>query len=98
MSTNTTTTLLLLCFAVVGLGASNVAVASDGAPADQAPTDQASRDGDVETLDVAPPAELDAEPNPEEAMRPECFLEYVHCVSGEYYNCFENYLACEEIV
>ena len=93
MSTNTTTTLLLLCLAVVGLGASNVAVASDGAPGGQAP-----RDEGAESLDVAPPAELDAEPNPEEAMRPECFLEYVHCVSGDYYNCFENYLACEEIV
>ena len=98
MSTNTTTTLLLLCLAVVSLGSSSVAIASDGAPADPAPTDQVPRDADAETLDVARPAELDGEPNPEEAMRPECFLEYVHCVSGDYYNCFENYLACEEIV
>ncbi|MCA9658990.1 MAG: hypothetical protein KC486_11655 [Myxococcales bacterium] len=54
-----------------------------------------SRDGEgVEAVEVALTEDAS---EPFEAMRPECMLEYIHCISGDYYNCWENYLACEEM-
>ena len=96
LSTTIKSAALLLSFGLMSV--SSYAAASEGEQGEAPAIERADLDlAQDSSEDRESGSELVSEPSPEEAMRMDCFLEYVHCVSGNYYNCHANYAACEEM-